>query len=198
MAPQHCHQILHVRWLRDVVGGPGLQALSRSPMQQMLGVGVVDTTTGVSLKHRQIGGSRRTGCDAQSSGSPTDRSVVVSKNVYMERRPTPFCDYSGSTHMASSYAYTSGNATVVCATLRLADNRYCGNVVAVVTTPDGRRKIHERRCPGCDHTLADALTRARAMAEAHYPATPQRQQQPATATARLASAFRMAEISGRW
>lgn len=74
-------------------------------------------------------------------------------------------------HMASSYAYASGNATVVCATLRLAENRYCGNFMAISATPDGRREIHECSCPGIDRTLADALIHARAMAEASYPPT---------------------------
>jgi len=75
--------------------------------------------------------------------------------------------------MASSYAYMSGNATVVCATLRLANDRYCGNFIAIITTRDGRREVHERTCPGSDQTLADALTRARAMAEVIYPPTPE-------------------------
>ena len=86
--------------------------------------------------------------------------------------------------MASSYTYTTGNATVVCSTLLLADGRYCGNFIAIVTTPDGRREIHERTCPGSDHTLSDALTRARALAEASYPPTLPPQQNPAIGAAR--------------
>ncbi|HEY9068015.1 MAG TPA: hypothetical protein VIO33_23725 [Burkholderiaceae bacterium] len=77
--------------------------------------------------------------------------------------------------MPSSYAYTSGQIKVVCATLLVADGRYCGNFVAIETTPDGRREIHERTCPGWDATLGDALTRARAMAETIYPPTPRPQ-----------------------
>ena len=46
--------------------------------------------------------------------------------------------------MSSSYAYTSGSTQVVCASLLLADGRYCGNFVAIVAKPDGSREIHER------------------------------------------------------
>ena len=79
--------------------------------------------------------------------------------------------------MPSSYAYTSGQAKVVCATLLVADGRYCGNFVAITSTPDGRREIHERTCPGWDLTLAEALARARAMAEVIYPPTPRPHQE---------------------
>ena len=78
--------------------------------------------------------------------------------------------------MPSSYAYTSGQTKVVCATLLLADGRYCGNFVAITTAPDGRREIHERTCPGWNPRLEDALTCARAMAESIYPPTPEPQQ----------------------
>ena len=71
--------------------------------------------------------------------------------------------------MPSSYAYTSGQTKVVCATLLLADGRYCGNFVAITTAPDGLREIHERTCPGWTPTLEDALTCARALAESIYP-----------------------------
>ena len=77
--------------------------------------------------------------------------------------------------MPSSYAYTSGSTRVVCATLLLADGRYCGNFVAIVAKPDGSREIHERTCPGWNHSLDDALTCARALAEAVYPPTPKPQ-----------------------
>jgi len=97
--------------------------------------------------------------------------------------------------MTWSYVYTSGNVTVACATLRLANDRYCGNFIALITTSDGRREIHERSCPGSDHTPADALTRARAMAESTYPPTPVPRQNPATgAAARTASAHRLADV----
>ena len=74
--------------------------------------------------------------------------------------------------MQSSFAYTSGQTKVVCATLLLADGRYCGNFVAITTAPDGRREIHERTCPGWNPTLEDALTCARALAESVYPPAP--------------------------
>lgn len=80
--------------------------------------------------------------------------------------------------MTSSHTYISANATVVCGTLLLSDGRYCGNFIALITTPDGRREIHERTCPGSDRTPADALTRARALAEASYPPQPLPQQGP--------------------
>jgi hypothetical protein len=71
--------------------------------------------------------------------------------------------------MASSYAYRSDHASVVCSTLLLADGRYCGNFMAVMTTSDGRREVHQRSCPGWNDTLADALICARALAESIYP-----------------------------
>lgn len=77
--------------------------------------------------------------------------------------------------MPSSYAYASGSTRVLCATLLLDDGRYCGNFVAIVAKPDGSREIHERTCPGWNHTLDDALTCARALAEAIYPPTPKSQ-----------------------
>jgi len=83
--------------------------------------------------------------------------------------------------MQSSFAYTSGQTKVVCATLLLADGRYCGNFVAITTAPDGRREIHERTCPGWNPTLEDALTCARALAESVYPPTPQAQSATSTA-----------------
>jgi len=91
--------------------------------------------------------------------------------------------------MASSYAYTSGQTKVVCATLLLADGRYCGNFVAITTAPDGRREIHERTCSGWSPTLQDALTRARVLAEAVYPPTP-REPQPATEAAPMVEGIR--------
>jgi hypothetical protein len=74
--------------------------------------------------------------------------------------------------MPSSFVYTSGRANVFCATLLLAEGRYCGNFIAIVTRHDGSREIHEHTCARWDPTLQEALTRARAMAEAFYPATP--------------------------
>ncbi|HKX41689.1 MAG TPA: hypothetical protein VJO99_11060 [Burkholderiaceae bacterium] len=71
--------------------------------------------------------------------------------------------------MASSHAYTSGPASIVCATLLHANGRYCGNFIAITTAPDGHREVHERTCPGWYTTLGDALAHARAMAEAIYP-----------------------------
>ena len=85
-------------------------------------------------------------------------------------------------HMPSSYTYTSGSTRVVCATLLLADSRYCGNFVAVTTGPDGHREIHERTCPGWNSTLDEALSCARAMAESIYPPTPQPHQQSSFVT----------------
>lgn len=87
--------------------------------------------------------------------------------------------------MPSSYAYTSGQTKVVCATLLVADGRYCGNFVAITVTPDGRREIRERTCPGWDSTLGDALTRARAMAETIYPPTPKAHQEAEPHPARM-------------
>lgn len=75
-------------------------------------------------------------------------------------------------HMPSSYAYTSGPTRVLCATLLLSDGKYCGNFIAIGTAPDGHREIHERTCPGWSHSLDDALTCARALAESIYPPAP--------------------------
>ncbi|HKX40837.1 MAG TPA: hypothetical protein VJO99_06750 [Burkholderiaceae bacterium] len=83
--------------------------------------------------------------------------------------------------MPSSYAYTSGSTRVLCATLLLADGRYCGNFVAITTAPDGHRDVHERTCSGWYHSIDDALTCARAMAEVLYPPTPVPQEDDAAA-----------------
>lgn len=78
--------------------------------------------------------------------------------------------------MPSSYSYTSGQTRVVCSVL-LTLGRYSGKFVAATTAPNGRPEVHERTCPGWFHSIDDALTGARAMAESIYPPTPQQHQQ---------------------